>query len=70
MRVLEGGHNINPKVIERRYVSGIDIYLDIVDGALVFDNYESELELIANKQIERILNIVNPNKFTLFNNIE
>ena len=42
IRVFEGGHNINPDVIERRYIRGIknlfDIYLPIVDGALIFDN--------------------------------
>jgi predicted ABC-type ATPase len=43
-RVSEGGHNIEPEVIERRYIRGIknlfDIYLPIVDGALLFDNSE------------------------------
>jgi predicted ABC-type ATPase len=36
MRVIEGGHDIEPHVIERRYHKGIknlfDIYLPIVDG--------------------------------------
>jgi predicted ABC-type ATPase len=42
IRVSEGGHNIDPDVIERRYFRGIknlfDIYLPIVNGALIFDN--------------------------------
>jgi predicted ABC-type ATPase len=42
IRVLEGGHNIAPEIIERRYYKGIknlfEIYLPIVDGALIFDN--------------------------------
>lgn len=52
-RVKEGGHNIPNKVIERRYIKGIknlfDIYLDIVDGALIFDNSFGKHELIAQK---------------------
>ncbi len=68
-RVLEGGHNIEPEVIERRYMRGIrnlfDIYLPIVDGALIFDNSEGKHELFADKQIDGLLNIVNQEKFNL-----
>ena len=42
IRVLEGGHNIPPDVIERRYKSGIinlfRIYLPLVDEWIVYDN--------------------------------
>lgn len=52
-RVVEGGHDIPIKVIERRYFNGInnlfDIYLDIVDSALIFDNSYGKHELIAQK---------------------
>lgn len=52
-RVLEGGHFIAEDVIERRYVNGIknlyEIYLDIVDEALIFDNSEGTPILIAEK---------------------
>lgn len=52
-RVSEGGHNIEPDVIERRYIREIknlfDIYLPIVDGTLIFDNSEGKHELIADK---------------------
>lgn len=69
MRVSEGGHNIEPNVIERRYIRGIqnlfDIYLPIVDGALIFDNSEGQHELIADKQIDGLLNIVNQEKINL-----
>jgi predicted ABC-type ATPase len=69
IRVSEGGHNIEPKVIERRYIRGIqnlfDIYLPIVDGALLFDNSEGKHELLADKQIDGVLNIVNQEKFNL-----
>lgn len=68
-RVAEGGHNIKPEVIERRYIRGIknlfDIYLPIVDGAFIFDNSEAKHELIADKQIDESLNIVNIDKFNL-----
>ncbi|MBN9295256.1 MAG: zeta toxin family protein [Flavobacteriia bacterium] len=69
IRVFEGGHNIEPEIIERRYIKGIknlfDIYLPIVDGALIFDNSEGKHELLAHKQIDGILNIVNQEKFKL-----
>jgi predicted ABC-type ATPase len=66
-RVLEGGHNIDSDVIERRYINGIvnlfDIYLPIVDQALIFDNTEGEHNLIAEKSINEELNIINFKKF-------
>ena len=72
IRVFEGGHDINPDVIERRYIRGIknlfDIYLPIVDGALIFDNSEGKHELIVEKQIDGLLNIVNEKKFNLLKN--
>lgn len=55
-RVKEGGHNILPEVIERRYFKGIknlfDLYLPIVDMALIFDNSKGISKLIG-KQIEK-----------------
>jgi predicted ABC-type ATPase len=68
-RVSEGGHNIEPAIIERRYKRGImnlfDIYLPIVDGTLIFDNSEGKHELFADKQIDGLLNIINHEKFNL-----
>lgn len=68
-RVAEGGHNIEPNVIERRYIKGIknlfDIYLPIVDGALIFDNSEGHHELLADKQVDDLLNVINDEKFNL-----
>jgi predicted ABC-type ATPase len=68
-RVLEGGHNIESKVIERRYVNGIknlfEIYLPIVDFALIFDNSNGNHELLATKQVDDFLHISNPIKFNL-----
>lgn len=73
-RVLEGRHNIEPEVIERRYIRGIknlfNIYLPIVDGAFIFDNSESKPELLADKQIGAALNIINLDKFNLLKNYD
>ncbi|NCT14504.1 MAG: zeta toxin [Flavobacteriales bacterium CG18_big_fil_WC_8_21_14_2_50_32_9] len=67
IRVSEGGHNIEPEVIERRYINGIKnlfkIYLPIVDGALIFDNSEGKHELLALKTIDGNLNIIDKHKF-------
>lgn len=62
-RVLEGGHNIDSEVIERRYFRGIenlfDIYLPIVDGALIFDNSNGIHELIAQQTFYKKFEIIN-----------
>lgn len=69
IRVEEGGHNINPDIIERRYFKGIknlfDIYLPIIDGALIFDNSAGKHELLAEKKVDGILHVMNENKFNL-----
>lgn len=61
-RVSEGGHNIEPEVIERRYIKGIknlfNIYLPIVDGALIFDNSYGKHLLIVQKNIDRTIDII------------
>jgi len=62
-RVLEGGHNIESQVIERRYYTGIknlfDIYLPIVDMALIYDNSAIKHILIAEKSLNDDVQIVN-----------
>ncbi len=72
IRVSEGGHNIEPEVIERRYARGIEnlfkIYLPIVDGVLIFDNSDGQHELVADKQINGSLNIIDQAKFDLLKN--
>lgn len=69
IRVAEGGHNIEPEVIERRYIKGIrnlfDIYLPIVDGALIFDNSKGKHELLAEKQTGGLVSVINEEKFNL-----
>ena len=68
-RVSQGGHNIEKEIIIRRYKRGINnlfqIYLPIIDGAYIFDNSEGKHELIANKQIDSDLIIINSKKFEL-----
>ncbi len=67
IRVKEGGHNIPEETIERRYFNGIynlfNIYLPIIDGALIFDNSFGKHELIARKMGTDRLEIVDQNKF-------
>jgi len=67
IRVSEGGHNIEPEIIERRYLNGIknlfEIYFSIVDGLLIFDNSEGKHELLAIKTIDGQLNIIDESKF-------
>lgn len=67
IRVKEGGHNIPNEVIERRYYKGIknlfDIYLPIVNGALIFDNSYGRHELIAHKMGVDALKVIDAQKF-------
>ncbi len=73
IRVTEGGHNIEPDIIKRRYIKGVknlfDIYLPIVDSALIIDNSEGKYELLAEKQINNSPNILNQNKFNLLKSV-
>ena len=72
IRVSEGGHNIPEDVIRRRYVGGIknlfEIYLPIVDEALVFDNSDGEPKLIMLKNSEGEVFIKNKPKFVSLKN--
>ncbi len=66
-RVSEGGHNIETDIIRRRYQNGInnlfEIYLPIVDEAMIFDNSEGKHDLIAEKSFENDVIIFNQIKF-------
>lgn len=68
-RVREGGHNILEEVIERRYRNGInnlfEIYLPIIDGALIFDNSYGKHELIAQKVDQEPIETFNQEKFNI-----
>ena len=74
MRVSEGGHNIEPEIIERRYFRGIKnlfkIYLPIVDGAIIFDNSNGKHQLLAEKTVDGQLNIIDSNKFNVLKSIK
>jgi len=65
-RVLSGGHNVEPNVIERRYWSGIrnlfDIYISISDAVMIFDSSGIAHDLIA-KKTNGSLEIANDLKF-------
>jgi predicted ABC-type ATPase len=69
IRVSEGGHAIEPAVIERRYQAGLknlfNIYLPIVDSAFIFDNSEGIPKLLAEKQMEIPLKIWEEKTFNL-----
>lgn len=67
-RVMEGGHNIEPEVIERRYHRGIknlfEIYLPCVDGALIYDNSAGKHELLAQKSMNAKVKVLNKALFS------
>ena len=69
-RVIEGGHNIETEVIKRRYINGIknlfEIYLEIADEVLIFDNSFGAPELIAEKSFETEMKILSNTKFENF----
>ena len=66
-RVSDGGHNIEPDVIKRRYIKGIknlfNMYLPIVHGAFLFDNSLGVPEIIAQKTIDSELEVLNESKY-------
>jgi len=68
-RVLEGGHNIEPDIIKRRYFRGLknlfELYFNLPDNIMIFDNSDEMPELIAEKSNNselRILNIIKYNQ--------
>ena len=67
-RVLEGGHNIEEDVIERRYKRGIvnlfELFLPLVDEAMIFDNSEGVPVLMAEKLQNDQLSVLESNLFT------
>lgn len=66
-RVQEGGHNIAEDVIERRYYRGIknlfEIYIDIVDALLIFDNSFGKHQLIAQTDNAGTIEIIEEAEF-------
>jgi len=68
-RVAEGGHNIAPNVIERRYKNGLknlfNHYLNSIDYLMIYDNSNVNSELIAEKEIGQEFVIYDDIKFDL-----
>lgn len=68
---LQKAVTIEPEVIERRFIRGIknlfDIYLPIVDGAMILDNYSGEPQWIAQKTLDGFLTITDDKKFDILN---
>lgn len=66
-RVLEGGHDIASDIIKRRYINGIknlfNIYIPLVDEAMIYDNSEGIHDLIAIKSLESELTVLNEIKY-------
>ena len=67
-RVLEGGHNVEESIIERRYIRGIinlfEIFIPLSDEVMVFDNSEGLPELIAEKPQNEPLTVINQHLFS------
>jgi predicted ABC-type ATPase len=69
-RVLEGGHSIEEQTIERRYYAGIknlfEIYSELVDYLIIYDNSKSTSFLIAEKEIDHSIIIHNQKIYNSF----
>lgn len=63
IRVSEGGHNIPKPIIVRRYKRGIEnlfkIYIPLCNEWMVFDNSETDAEIIAEGKISGITKVYN-----------
>ena len=63
IRVDEGGHNIDPATIERRYYRGIsnlfNVYLPLSNAAMILDNSTGVPELLAEKRGNTALSVEN-----------
>ena len=72
LRVSEGGHNMPPDVIERRYQRGINnlfaLYLPICDNVMAFDNSDKLPVMIFNKTKNTDIEITNHSLFNLLQN--
>lgn len=68
IRVSEGGHHVEEDVIKRRYINGINnlfnIYLPIIDSAMIFDNSEGKHKIIAKKVFNEDVVIIHKSKYS------
>lgn len=66
-RIQEGGHSIEPAVIERRYFSGIrnlfSLYFDLVDAVMIFDNSKIDATFICERQPGENLTVFDQEKY-------
>lgn len=66
-RVQEGGHSIEPEIIERRYFAGIRnlfaLYFNLVDTVLIFDNSKIDATFICEKKPLEQLNVFDLEKY-------
>jgi predicted ABC-type ATPase len=73
IRVMEGGHNIIPEIIERRYYRGIsnlfNVYLPLVNSAMILDNSNGVPELLAEKMYTGELSVINTALFQQLENL-
>lgn len=71
IRVLEGGHGLDPMVVERRYAKGMKnlfgSYLPIADSAFLIDNSAGNFELIAQKILGGDLSVYDLENFKKLN---
>lgn len=67
IRVLEGGHGLDPSIITRRYIKGIknlfDYYLMAADSAFLIDNSAGNFDLLAQKMLTGELDIYDSENF-------
>ncbi len=72
IRVTEGGHNIEPDIIERRYINGLknlfDIYLPLVHQAMLYNNSKGNPIAIADKRQNQDFQIYDLNSFQQLKN--
>lgn len=73
IRVMEGGHNIIQEIIERRYYRGIsnlfNVYLPLVNSAMILDNSNGVPELLAEKMYTGELSVINTALFQQLENL-
>ena len=73
-RVEQGGHNIPPDVIVRRYWKGIanmrDAYVPASDSAAVYDNSDFGRKLIAKKSSESGLVVHDPDIWKIIEGVK
>lgn len=61
-RVSQGGHSIPPEVIQRRYRTSlwnmIHLYLPLVDDAVIYDNRDGAMSVVARRAVSGVIEIV------------